>query len=217
MAKKIIKKPLLKNIVNQTNRRFLELIKANPQALDWYMSEARKWVNTLIENFNTESENIKEAKDFNIYYPGHFYCFSYESKGYVEGTLGWFDSFPFIFVLAKTNDYFLGINLHHLKVTSRLYVLKRLFNYFPEKFIEDQYLRPMNYDIFMRIMGNSHKDISCAIRLYRKDHLLKFHGMKVMRIKNMDVETGCLVSTPLLKGISPQAHKQWTNENTLNT
>jgi hypothetical protein len=57
---------------------------------------------------------------------GHVYVFSYNSKGYREGTLKYYDQYPLSLCIAKYPDGWLGLSLHYLPPTTRLFFLKKI-------------------------------------------------------------------------------------------
>jgi hypothetical protein len=56
--------------------------------------------------------------------PGRMYMFAYDPK--TKATLPYYDKFPLVFPFAKTNDGFIGLNMHYLPHKLRFLLLERL-------------------------------------------------------------------------------------------
>lgn len=56
--------------------------------------------------------------------PGHLYMFLYDPK--TKATLPHYDMFPLVFPFKKTEDGFLGLNMHYLPYQLRIRLLDRL-------------------------------------------------------------------------------------------
>jgi len=56
--------------------------------------------------------------------PGHLYMFLYDPKN--KDTLPYYDRFPLVFPFRKTEEGFLGLNMHYLPYQMRIKLLDRL-------------------------------------------------------------------------------------------
>jgi len=59
--------------------------------------------------------------------PGHLYMFVYDPK--LKNELPYFDRFPLVFPFSKTEDGFMGLNMHYLPYALRISLLDRLLVY----------------------------------------------------------------------------------------
>ena len=59
--------------------------------------------------------------------PGHLYMFVYDPK--LKNELPYFDRFPLVFPFSKTEDGFVGLNMHYLPYALRISLLDRLLVY----------------------------------------------------------------------------------------
>lgn len=59
--------------------------------------------------------------------PGHLYMFVYDPK--LKNELPYFDRFPLVFPFSKTEDGFMGLNMHYLPYALRVSLLDRLLVY----------------------------------------------------------------------------------------
>jgi hypothetical protein len=59
--------------------------------------------------------------------PGHLYMFLYDPK--LKNELPYYDRFPLVFPFRKTEDGFIGLNMHYLPYGLRIQLLDRLLVY----------------------------------------------------------------------------------------
>ncbi len=59
--------------------------------------------------------------------PGHLYMFLYDPK--LKNELPYYDRFPLVFPFSKTEDGFIGLNMHYLPYALRISLLDRLLVY----------------------------------------------------------------------------------------
>lgn len=59
--------------------------------------------------------------------PGKLYMFLYDPKG--KDTLPYYDTFPLVFPYAKTENGFIGLNMHYLPYFYRVELMTRLMQY----------------------------------------------------------------------------------------
>jgi len=206
--KKVTKKTPLYKYIGMVIKNLAEIAKGNPGAYEQRRGEALDWLNEVVRNFRKDNEE-KTAKDYVIKYPGNFYLFSYTSELYENKKLKFYDGFPLIMVLENDSKGFLGLNFHLIHPRFRAKILYNLIRYYPEKFFQDEFLRPMNYKILNRIVGMSGKrQIKMAIRRYKWKNLNNIHGLRVLRIRNEKMPLAIIYSTPKLSGISiPELHR----------
>jgi hypothetical protein len=56
--------------------------------------------------------------------PGHLYMYGYDPK--LKAELPYYDRFPLVFPYAKTQDGFMGLNMHYLPYHLRIFLLDKL-------------------------------------------------------------------------------------------
>ena len=174
------------------------------------------WLKETVSLFKRSPDN-KQAKDFVFKRPGNFYIFNYNSKLYEDGKLEYYDGLPLIMVLSMDKKGFIGVNFHWMTLEGRIYILSKLMKVYAKKFVSDSYLLPMNYDVFMKIIGSKGKKfVKLAIRRYLWDHLLKLKGLRMLRIKNMDMSKAIFYTSPNWYGISSHQAKKLIIETSIN-
>ncbi len=194
------------------------------------LKKIQKYIDNFEETFEAEKtkamlfftslvkqtiETIENPLDVVIKRPGNFYLFSYESYLYNQGKLPWYDMYPLIIVLSVYNTGFLGINWHWIEPRKRALILKKVIQGHPEDFFEDRRLSGMNYKRLLTDLGYWNKKfIKVAIRRYRWDGLRIIKGLKVCRIKNIDMIDAISMVSPMYKGISDVEAERWIKENT---
>lgn len=121
----------------KTRKTLFEIIreKTNGEAksVQWYRTELAKLFSLIkkqparmnneqkmdsVQNLVNQDENELRRTVF----PGHMYFFTYDAISRVP----YYDQFPMVYVLRKTNDYFYGANLHYLNYRERSIVIKKL-------------------------------------------------------------------------------------------
>jgi hypothetical protein len=120
------------------------------RAMFWfteYAAALTSWQSTNVRmSFNTlkTREFTKQLVGANAALPGFFYFFMYQAK--LAQTLPYWDAFPFVLVLNRYDDGFLGLNFHYLDYQDRA----RLFDaMYPLR--EGRPARPDTRDIRMRL------------------------------------------------------------------
>jgi hypothetical protein len=169
--------------------------------------EAIQFFNNLIINVK---DNVQIPLDI-IIKPssiGYFYLIYYKSKLWKENKLPWFDQAPIIFILRTTHTHFWGINFHYIQPTHRAIILKKLIHYFPEKYFNDEPLKPINWKLLQTITGIEKKHLQFAIKCYRFDHMVRVKGASAIRIKNTDFINCILYISPLWKDINESQVKK---------
>ena len=82
-------------------------------------------------------ETFRKANQFKI---GMMYCFFYDPK--TKATLPYYDKFPLVFPFSRTEDGFIGLNMHYLPHKLRFVLLDRLLMFKNnEKFDESTKLK----------------------------------------------------------------------------
>ena len=87
----------------------------------WYQAQIRK----LGSRVNPR-ELISEGKKVGFVIPGFMYLFGYNPK--FRNELPYYDIYPLVLPFRKTNEGFIGINLHYMPYPLRLRVLDTLKN-----------------------------------------------------------------------------------------
>lgn len=77
--------------------------------------------------------------------PGRMYAFFYNPKH--RATLPYYDRFPLIFMVSKTEDGFYGINLHYLPPELRARLMDALYDLTNNKKFDETTKLRMSYDI----------------------------------------------------------------------
>ena len=95
------------------------------ESLQWLSNEAKKLSTVTSTTLIREAEK-SELVNYNQIISGRLYCFYYDPKH--KDTLPYYDRFPCIFPVSKTNDGFYGINLHYLPYVERAKLMDALYS-----------------------------------------------------------------------------------------
>jgi hypothetical protein len=179
-----------------------------------------------VEFLNTTVRNLFQARalkpmDFFIRYPGYFYLMGYESKLYNEyktlkngdkvRKLRYYDAMPLIFVFEVDKEGFTGINFHWVNPKGRALLLRSILTAYPQKFMDDEIIRPMSWRILKRIIGPYRKKYyKIAIKRYLWSQMRKVKGIKIVRIPNQDMINAINYTSAMMVGITlRQMHQMW--------
>lgn len=91
-----------------------------------FTETTRDWAEGRMRHFMQRAVKFKigDLRDRAI--PGRIYQYAYKAKG--EDTLPYYDAFPYVVVLKRYKDGFLGLNLHYLSVYHRAILFNNLMN-----------------------------------------------------------------------------------------
>jgi hypothetical protein len=166
------------------------------------IQKAVLWVRKFVEEFSTSDDEKKGLIDRHILKPGYFYMFTYESKLYNEirkngnRKLAYYDEYPLILVLKVGREGFLGFNFHYLHPKIRLRVMDKLIRIYGKFYVQDQLLMPMKPELFKTNMGPLWKFAQHGVKKYLWSNVTRMRGMKVRRVKNLDVPQALLFVSP---------------------
>lgn len=110
-----------------------ELTNGESQSPSWYRTQLKKLMSQIkkqpsrmtIEQKMDSVQNIVNRDDNEIrrtVFPGHMYFFTYDAIS----KLPYYDRFPMVYVVRKSDDYFYGANLHYLSMKQRAIVIRKL-------------------------------------------------------------------------------------------
>jgi hypothetical protein len=87
---------------------------------------ARNWFRTKVSETQISRKSLlaDSARGFSGLELGAMYCYSYDPKFKLK--LKYYDEFPLIFVIEKTSNGFVGINLHYVSPQRRLFIMESL-------------------------------------------------------------------------------------------
>lgn len=92
--------------------------------------QARTWFRETAETTRSSAGRpnsiLRDGEKTAIVRPGRMYHFFYDPK--TKQTLPYYDVFPLIFMVKKTQDGFYGINLHYLPLPLRAKLMDALYN-----------------------------------------------------------------------------------------
>lgn len=101
----------------------------------WFQQQA-----ILLARNNIDTKRLfREGKLTSKVIPGKLYMFYYDPKG--KDTLPYYDRFPLVFPYSKTENGFIGLNMHYLPQFYRVQLMDRLMRFATNK----------NYDESTRI------------------------------------------------------------------
>lgn len=111
----------------------LDVFKQNSYDLKVASTRSKAWFQTQVNALNKQAPNSQKILKSDISYlttniiPGHMYMFLYDPK--LKNELPYYDAFPLVLPFAKTDDGFIGLNLHYLPYQPRAQLLSRLMEY----------------------------------------------------------------------------------------
>ena len=101
------------------------VISKGKESLDYLSSAAKTLRNVTSASIIREAEK-SELVNINQLSIGKMYFFYYDAKW--KDTLPYWDRFPCIFPLSRTNQYLLGLNLHYLPYDYRVELMDVLYD-----------------------------------------------------------------------------------------
>lgn len=114
-------------------------------AREWYRNTAKK-----IKSINEKSFHKGDATRLTTQpLLGSMYMFFYYPKNDKE--LPFFDTFPLIFPFEKTNNGFMGLNLHYLPPQFRAKLMDGLYDYANNKKYDDTTRLALNYQLMKKV------------------------------------------------------------------
>lgn len=111
----------------------LDVFKQNSYDLKVASTRSKAWFQTQVNALNKQNPNSQNILKSDISYlttniiPGHMYMFLYDPK--LKNELPYYDAFPLVLPFAKTDDGFIGLNLHYLPYQPRAQLLSRLMEF----------------------------------------------------------------------------------------
>jgi len=100
--------------------------------------------------------------------PGNMYMFFYDPK--TKDTLPHYDSFPLVFPFRKTENGFMGLNLHYLSYRFRIILLDNLLKFKNTKNIDETTRLKMSWGLLQGI--SKHRLVEPCVKSYLSDHLI---------------------------------------------
>lgn len=117
--------------------------KKSEDSRQWFRDTARR-TKTSPMNFVREVDRsqFRSKSQLGI---GFMYCYFYNPKGKEE--LPYYDRFPLIFMVGKTEDGFYGINLHYLPYKLRAILMDNLYEIASNKRFDETTKIKLSYNI----------------------------------------------------------------------
>ena len=100
--------------------------------------------------------------------PGNMYMFFYDPK--TKEKLPYYDKFPLVFPFRKTENGFLGLNLHYLSYRFRIVLLDNLLKFKNTKGIDETTRLKLSWNLLNGI--SKHKLVEPCVKSYLSDHLV---------------------------------------------
>ena len=100
--------------------------------------------------------------------PGSMYMFFYDPK--TKEKLPYYDKFPLVFPFRKTENGFLGLNLHYLSYRFRIVLLDNLLKFKNTKGIDETTRLKLSWNLLNGI--SKHKLVEPCVKSYLSDHLV---------------------------------------------
>lgn len=100
--------------------------------------------------------------------PGNLYMFFYDPK--TKASLPYYDSFPLVFPISKTENGFLGLNMHYLSYRFRIVLLDNLLKFKNTKGIDETTRLRYSWSMLQGI--SKHTLVEPCIKSYLTGHLV---------------------------------------------
>lgn len=100
--------------------------------------------------------------------PGSLYMFFYDPK--TKDTLPHYDVFPLVFPFQKTENGFMGLNMHYLSYRFRVILLDNLLKFKNTKGVNETTRLKYSWSILKAI--SKHKLVEPCVKSYLTDHLV---------------------------------------------
>jgi hypothetical protein len=171
-----------------------------------YKKDISEWPDNYITEKNVFSwikdklkKGVEKIRKYNVK-SGQFILFNYDSKGYKEGTLEFFDETPFDLCLWNKGKYMLNLNFNYLPVRAKKRVWKKISALFPKQVKEGKLLPRVTYDMLKSELREF--DINFIVKLY-----IKSRATRVTMVTPKQFEKTLSVDLGNFKGISSE--KLW--------
>ena len=104
----------------------------------------------LLRKQNIDKKRLfREGKQVSSIIPGKLYMFMYDPKH--KETLPYYDTFPLVFPYAKTQDGFIGLNMHYLPNFYRIKMMNALLQYKSSKDMNENTRIKYSWDLIKGI------------------------------------------------------------------
>ena len=100
--------------------------------------------------------------------PGNLYMFFYDPK--TKDTLPYYDAFPLVFPFQKTENGFIGLNMHYLSYRLRVVLLDNLLKFKNTKGLDETTKLRYSWQMIKSI--SKHKLAEHCVKSYLTDHLV---------------------------------------------
>ena len=99
--------------------------------------------------------------------PGNMYMFFYDPK--TKDKLPYYDRFPLVFPFRKTENGFMGLNMHYLSYRFRIVLLDNLLNFKNTKGIDENTRLRLSWNLLKSI--SKHRLVEHCVKSYLVDHV----------------------------------------------
>jgi hypothetical protein len=107
----------------RTNTRTSGILRpGSVDARDWYRDKAREIRSVQVESIVRKNPQYART----LIRPGFMYLFNYDPK--MKDELPYYDRFPLVFPFERTEDGFLGMNLHYIPHLYRARLMDQLYS-----------------------------------------------------------------------------------------
>lgn len=131
-------------------------------ARDWFRNIAKDQTNLGARDILTE-----KTRRVNVPVVGRMYFFQYDPKH--KKDLPYYDSFPLIFPIEKTNDGFIGINFHYLPFPLRAKLMDALYSIKSNRRFDETTQLRISYSILKS--ASKYKYFKPTVHKYLNSHV----------------------------------------------
>ena len=166
------------------------------QSRDWFRNTATKTKVTPESVIRGEKARYK-----NRVIMGKMYLFNYDPK-YKE-TLPYYDRYPLIFPVEKTDNGFYGINMHYLPLKLRAVLMDALYSLSRDKRYDEKTRLKLSYDILNSVA--KYKAFRPTFKRYLTNHV------RSRFIEISSAEWDIALMLPLQKFAKSSSSKVWAD------
>lgn len=129
----------------------------------WFQQQA-----LLLARKNIDPKRLfKEQKQTTRIVPGKLYMFFYDPK--LKDSLPYYDRFPLVFPYAKTEDGFIGLNMHYLPYFLRVQLMTRLMQFATNKNMNENTRIKYSWDLIKGV--SKFRAAEPCIKRYLSEHV----------------------------------------------
>ena len=161
----------------------------------WFQQQAN-----LVARKTIDTKRLfREGHQTTLLVPGRLYMFFYDPKG--KDSLPYYDRFPLVFPYSKTDNGFIGLNMHYLPQYYRVQLMTRLMQFANNKNYDENTRIKYSWSLISGV--SKFKLAEPCIKRYLKEHLQS----PFLEVKPSDWHTAMML--PVEKFVGANKNNVW--------